>query len=66
MAQPPSMMEKAMKVSKAKQEKKVKENTESPIEVAKPLQPAQSLQGKNLINNHPPKNTIPSVHMIHC
>uniref|UniRef100_A0A3Q2XZL6 MICOS complex subunit MIC60 n=1 Tax=Hippocampus comes TaxID=109280 RepID=A0A3Q2XZL6_HIPCM len=44
LAQPPSMMEKAMKVSKAKQEKKVKETTESPIEVAKPVQPAQSLE----------------------
>ncbi|XP_077388045.1 MICOS complex subunit MIC60 isoform X1 [Festucalex cinctus] len=46
LAQPPSMMEKAAKVSKAKQEKKAKESAENPIEVAKalPVQPAQSLE----------------------
>ncbi|XP_057706801.1 MICOS complex subunit MIC60 isoform X2 [Corythoichthys intestinalis] len=45
LAQPPSMMEKAVKVSKTRQEKKVNESAESPLEVAIPLpvQPAQSL-----------------------
>ncbi|XP_077434668.1 MICOS complex subunit MIC60 isoform X2 [Vanacampus margaritifer] len=46
LAQPHSMMEKAVNVSKAKQENKVKESAENPIEVAKalPVQPAQSLE----------------------
>ncbi|XP_061541261.1 MICOS complex subunit MIC60 isoform X2 [Phycodurus eques] len=45
LSQSPSMMEKVMKPSKAKREKKV-ESVESPIEEANPppLQPAQSLQ----------------------
>lgn len=50
-AQPPSMMEKQVKVSKAKSEKKVKEAAESPaIERSPfPTQPAQSIEGKFLI-----------------
>ncbi|GLD73563.1 MICOS complex subunit MIC60, partial [Lates japonicus] len=45
-AQPPSMMEKQMKTSKAKPEKKVKEAAESPAKETGPVpaQPAQSLE----------------------
>lgn len=48
-AQPPSMMEKQMKTSKAKPEKKVKEAAESPAKETGPVpaQPAQSLEGKS-------------------
>lgn len=51
LAQPPSMMEKQMKVSKAKSEKKMKEATESPaIETSPvPTQPAQNIDGKFFI-----------------
>ncbi|XP_038554758.1 MICOS complex subunit MIC60 [Micropterus salmoides] len=46
LAQPPSMMEKQTKVSKAKSEKKVKEASESPAKETSPVptQPAQSIE----------------------
>lgn len=48
LAQPPSMLDKQVKVSKAKAEKKVKEAAESSVkETSPPLtQPAQSIEGK--------------------
>lgn len=44
------MMEKQMKVSKAKPEKKLKEGADSPASQmgAAPAQPAQSIEGKSL------------------
>ncbi|XP_044062202.1 MICOS complex subunit MIC60 [Siniperca chuatsi] len=46
LAQPPSLMEKQAKVSKAKSEKKVKEAAENPAKEASPVptQPAQSIE----------------------
>lgn len=51
LAQPPSMMEKQVKVSKAKSEKKIKEATESPAIEMSPVstQPAQNIDGKFFI-----------------
>lgn len=44
LVQPPSMMEKAVKASKAKPEKRAKEAAEGPAKESSPLQSAQSLE----------------------
>lgn len=51
LAQPPSMIEKQVKTSKAKSEKKVKEEAGSGAKETSPVpaQPAQSIEGKFLI-----------------
>lgn len=51
MVQPPAMIEKQVKASKAKSEKKVKEAAESPGKEPSPVttQPAQSLEGKSFV-----------------
>lgn len=52
LVQPPSMMEKQMKSSKAKAAIKGKETPESPTKEASPVpEPAQSLQGEILFED---------------